>query len=387
MKSTIQFGVDHLMTNFDPLKFGKIGLVTNDAAFTSSGKRSRIALLEAGFEITKLFSPEHGISAKGADGAFMPNGTDLSTDLPIVSLYGEKLAPSTADLDEIDTVLFDVPDIGLRYYTYLWTLSYVLEECSRNQKRLVILDRPNPLSGVIEGPMLDEERCSSFIGRWDIPVRHGCTLGELAKLFNSEKQLKVDLQIIPCLNWQKNMFFSDWNLDFQPTSPAILSWECMLAYPVTAYLEATNLSDGRGSDTPFAQIGAPWLIDINLTRFLEITTAIEVEPCQFIPEEGKFRGELCLGIKLKVTNPSLYHPTLAGLCLIKTIREQYPKYFAWKPYPTRANPAGTRHLDLLLGVFEAEKLFDLPWDAFLSSVLDLTNTNKWQERVKPHLLY
>jgi uncharacterized protein YbbC (DUF1343 family) len=157
MKSTIQFGVDHLMANFDPLKFGKIGLVSNDAAFTSSGKRSRITLLEAGFEITKLFSPEHGISAKGADGAFMPNGTDLFTDLPIVSLYGEKLAPSKADLDEIDTVFFDVPDIGLRYYTYLWTLSYVLEECSRNQKRLVILDRPNPLSGVIEGRMLDED--------------------------------------------------------------------------------------------------------------------------------------------------------------------------------------------------------------------------------------
>jgi uncharacterized protein YbbC (DUF1343 family) len=154
MKSTIQFGVDHLMANFDPLKFGKIGLVSNDAAFTSSGKRSRITLLEAGFEITKLFSPEHGISAKGADGAFMPNGTDLFTDLPIVSLYGEKLAPSKADLDEIDTVFFDVPDIGLRYYTYLWTLSYVLEECSRNQKRLVILDRPNPLSGVIEDECL-----------------------------------------------------------------------------------------------------------------------------------------------------------------------------------------------------------------------------------------
>lgn len=387
MNLKIQFGIDHLIANFKPDKFGKIGLVTNDAAYTSSGKRSRIALLEAGFEITKLFSPEHGISAKGADGAFMPNGTDLSTGLPIVSLYGEKLAPSKADLEEIDTVFFDVPDIGLRYYTYLWTLSYVLEECSKAQKRLVILDRPNPLSGTIEGPMLDEKYCSSFIGRWDIPVRHGCTLGELAKLFNTERQLTTDLQIVPCLNWQKNMFFTDWNLDFQPTSPAILSWECMLAYPITAYFEATNLSDGRGTAAPFAQIGAPWLKNIDLTRLLEIATAIDFEPCQFIPNEGKFMDELCLGVKIKVKNPAIYHPTLVGLCLIKTIKEQYPTHFAWKPYPTRANPEGTRHIDLLLGVFEAEKLFDLPWGDFLSKITDLTHTNTWKERVEQHILY
>ncbi|MFN3850537.1 MAG: exo-beta-N-acetylmuramidase NamZ domain-containing protein [Spirosomataceae bacterium] len=387
MRFGVKFGIDNLIDNAKPDEFGRIGLVTNDAAYTASGVRSREALLAAKFDIRKLFSPEHGISAKGADGAFIPNGLDLLTKLPIVSLYGDKLAPTQEDFADIDTVFFDIADIGLRYYTYLWTLSYVLEECAKNNTKLVVLDRPNPLSGATEGPMLDESNCSSFIGRWDVPIRHGCTLGELAKFFNSERKINADLRIIGCKNWQRNMFFNDWNLPFQPTSPAIASWACMLAYPITAFCEATNLSDGRGTSTPFLQIGATWLEGLGLSKLEEISQGVDFQYCRFTPTEGKFKDEVCSGIKVNVVNPEIYKPTLTGLCLIKTIKEQFSARFEWKPYPTRANPSGNRHMDLLTGISDSETLFELPWDSFLQKITALTDTQNWQKVIEKYKIY
>lgn len=387
MIQKVIFGIDNFIANNKPQNYGNIGLLTNDAAFTAKGVYSRIALFGAGFSIKKLFSPEHGLSAKGADGAFIPNGTDVLTNLPIVSLYGDKLAPTNEDLADLDTVVFDIPDVGLRYYTYLWTLTYMLEQCAKNATKLVVLDRPNPLSNIAEGPILDELHCSSFIGRWQIPVRHGCTLGELAMFFNAERAIGADLEVIRCENWQKNMFFTDWQLPFQPTSPAIVSWQTMLAYPITAYYEATNLSDGRGSNAPFAQIGATWMKALDVSMIKQIAEGVRFEPCEFIPSEGKFQGEICKGIKILVENPEKYKPVLLGLCLLKAIKEQFSEDFAWKPYPTRANPSGTRHLDLLIGIADAEKLFDLPWEVFLEKATKLTNMDEWQQEIKKYAIY
>ena len=387
MIQKVIFGIDNFIANNKPQNYGNIGLLTNDAAFTAKGVCSRIALLRAGFSIKKLFSPEHGLSVKGADGAFIPNGTDVLTDLPIVSLYGDKLTPSHEDLADLDTVIFDIPDVGLRYYTYLWTLTYMLEQCAKNVTKLVVLDRPNPLSNIAEGPILDELHCGSFIGRWQIPVRHGCTLGELAMFFNAERAIGADLEVIRCENWQKNMFFTDWQLPFQPTSPAIVSWQTMLAYPITAYYEATNLSDGRGTTAPFAQIGATWMKALDVSMIKQIAEGMRFEPCEFIPSEGKFQGEICKGIKILVENPEKYKPVLLGLCLLKAIKEQFLKDFAWKPYPTRANPTGTRHLDLLIGITDAEKMFDLPWEVFLEKVSELTIVDEWQHLIKKYALY
>lgn len=387
MNPHLSFGIDQLIQHSSPAQYGRIGLVTNDAAYTTMGQQSRLALLEADFSIQKLFSPEHGLSAKGPDGAFIPNGVDSLTALPIVSLYGEKLAPDSTDLTDIDTVFFDIPDIGLRYYTYLWTLTHVLEACSAHQKKLVILDRPNPLSGSIEGPMLEEKNCSSFIGRWNIPVRHGCTLGELAMFFNAEKNLQVDLQVVSCKGWNRTLILRDYGMPFQPTSPAIVSWECMLAYPITAYLEATNLSDGRGTNVPFAQIGAPWLQGFDLSKLQGLTEDVVFENCQFVPSEGKYMNEVCYGIKIRVKKAQQYPSTLLGLCLIKLIKSQYSTYFSWKPYPTRANPTGLRHLDLLTGIYQSERLFELTWVDFFTQIKDFTRITEWQRKVSPYLLY
>ena len=188
----VLFGADSFIKQAARFKNVRIGFVTNNAATTSKGVQSRIALVDAGFAITKLFSPEHGLTTKGKDGAYQNNTIDPYTHLPVVSLYGEHLMPSANDMNDIDIVLFDIPDVGCRFYTYLWTMTYVMETCALHNKPLIILDRPNPISGAIkkaEGPMLDEKNCSSFIGRWDIPIRHSCTLGELATYFSVSRKI------------------------------------------------------------------------------------------------------------------------------------------------------------------------------------------------------
>ena len=195
----IHFGIDILLKQNPSWKKKRIGLVTNHAATTNKLIPSRKALLDKGFNIIKLFSPEHGLDVKGADGAKMKDGIDTLTNLPVISLYNRKLAPGKKDLMDIDIILFDIPDIGCRCYTYLWTMTYVAEACAKHKKKLIILDRPNPVSGnlqLAEGPILDEKKCASFIGRWDIPLRHSCTLGELALYFNQSKNIHADIEII-----------------------------------------------------------------------------------------------------------------------------------------------------------------------------------------------
>ncbi|MEN9685803.1 MAG: hypothetical protein RLZZ28_1589, partial [Bacteroidota bacterium] len=266
----IQFGVDHLINSSPVWKQASIGMVTNEAAGTIDYRPSRKALINAGFQIRKLFSPEHGLDIQGVDGAEMQDGTDKLTGLPVISLYSNKLAPSASDLADLDIILFDVPDAGSRFYTYLWTLSYVMEACSVHQKKLVILDRPNPVSGnmeLAEGPVLLPSQ-ASFIGRWEMPIRHSCTLGELARYFNATKKIGCDLEIIPCTNWKREAMQPDWGLRFVPTSPAIQHFESMLLYPGLCLLEATNISEGRGTENSFCMAGAPWINGADLAAAL-----------------------------------------------------------------------------------------------------------------------
>ena len=217
-------GLDHLLLQQNPFKNARIALVTNNAAFTSGKERGRVALLQKGFNITKLFSPEHGLEAKGADGTYQSNSIDPLTQLPVISLYGDHLMPAAEDVEDIDMIVFDIPDVGCRFYTYLWTMTYVMEACALYNKPLVILDRCNPISGDMkkaEGPMLNE-KCVSFIGRWNIPIRHSCTLGELATYFSATRKMNIDLTVIKLTGWERDCLPSENNSLFTPTSPAVL---------------------------------------------------------------------------------------------------------------------------------------------------------------------
>ncbi len=385
----IQFGIDIVLQQNPSWKKQRIALVTNYAATTYTKIPSRKSLVASSFNITKLFSPEHGLDIKGADGAKIEDGKDSLTHLPVISLYNEKLAPTEEDLKDIDIVLFDIPDIGCRFYTYLWTMTYLLQACANYKKKIIILDRPNPISGnlsLAEGNLLDEKNCSSFIGRWAIPLRHSCTLGELASYFNREKNMNASLEIITCKNWNRNMFQPDWEIDFIATSPAIKNIQSALLYPGLGLLEATNISEGRGTQEPFILVGAPWL-DSNLLMNNMDSSAVTISAATFIPTDNKYAGEICNGIKYHVANLNNFHSLTNGLLLIKLIKDNYPSNFKWKTYPTNVNPSGKNHLDKLLGVYKSEDVFELPIAQFNQQLKELTNTENWQKKVSPYLLY
>lgn len=387
----VEFGIDVLLKRSIDWKQKPIALLTNNAATSNMGIATRKVLQQNGFLIKLLFSPEHGLETNGPDGEPIPDGFDSLTGLPFISLYGQKLTPTAEDLEGIEIVIFDIPDIGARFYTYLWTLTHLMEACAGNGKKLIILDRPNPLSGnmnLSEGPVL-QEACASFIGRWAIPIRHSCTLGELANYFNSKMKLGVDLEIIPCNYWNRLEFQPNWGTAFVPTSPAIQHFESMLLYPGLCLLEATNISEGRGTEMAFRIAGAPWMngkIVANLFNQIGLED-VKAKPISFKPSEGKYKEESCAGIEFMIQDCNYFQSVSNGLLLINLIKSIYPTHFKWANYPTAVNVKGENHLDKLVGIPNSISLFKLPLQEFLAAIIKLTNTHHWQKDMSDYLLY
>lgn len=387
-----KLGIDQLLVLQPTWKLKRIGLVTNQAAVTGDNIPSRKALIDAGFNIVLLFSPEHGITVTGEDGAPIQNGIDGLTGLPVISLYGNHFMPSTTELEAVDFLMFDIPDAGVRFYTYLWTMTYCLEACAKEKKPFILLDRPNPISGQIEkveGPYLNESNCSSFVGRWSIPIRHSCTFGELATYFNNHKKLNCSLEVIPCQHWSRATYQSDTGLNFIPTSPAIYDQETLLLYPGTCFFEATNLYEGRGSKDAFKIVGAPWLKTekvINELRKQKIM-GVHYSVGEQISTSKRFHSEKCNIVKFQVIDQHSFNPVQFGLIALKCIIETHAE-FNWDYYPTFANPSGEKHLDKLLGLYQSEKLFELPWNQFLEKIeVELTIAANWFDTIKKSLLY
>jgi uncharacterized protein YbbC (DUF1343 family) len=330
----------------------RLALVCNNASLTENDVPVRVAILQNGYQLVKLFSPEHGLTATGEDGALQPDGIDPLTGLPVISLYGNSMIPKKEDLLDIDLVIFDIPDIGCRFYTYLWTLTYAMDACAASQVLLIIADRPNPTGGNLsqaEGPMLDETSCASFIGRWRIPVRHCCTMGELALYFAATKISGLNLQIIPANNWQRCM---PGNKNFTPTSPAMQKRSTALLYPGMGLLEGINVNEGRGTALPFEIFGAPWIDAIQLQQSFLAShqPGITSTPTTYIPTAGLYAGESCNGLYLSVTDEAIFKPVQTGIALLSILFKLYPASVKERLYCTMANPSGTGHLDKLLGV-------------------------------------
>lgn len=386
----LQFGIDVLLQSTPNWKTKSIAFLTNDAATTSMGEKSRKALLDQGFNIVKLFSPEHGIYTKGADGAKMNNEIDVITGLPVISLYGEKFAPTERELEEIDLLLFDIPDVGVRFYTYLWSMTYWLEAAAKYNKQIIILDRPNPLGGhlkMTEGPMMNNH-LTSFIGRYSIPLKHQCTLGELALYFNVKENIQANLEVVACKNWHRAQLFYEWNKPWVPTSPALQHIEACILYPGLCLFEATNVSVGRGSKLSFEWIGANWF---NLPAITMIWQTILIEDIKIEPLKLSIPMDAITcaiqGIRIKVIDPYHFNAVLNGLLLLKIIKDIHPKDFEWRPYPTNANPTGKNHLSLLLGIENAESLFDLPLKDWLAIMMQSLKVTHWENEMMPYLLY
>lgn len=389
----VQFGIDGVLAASDRLP-ARLGLVTNDAARTATdpGLPSRLALKRSGVDLVRLFSPEHGLGADVADGAPVTDGIDSLTGLPVTSLYGTSVRPPPEALEGLGAVLFDLPDVGARFYTYIWTLSHVMEACAEAGVRVVVLDRPNPLGGAMssaEGPILDVEAFGSLLGRAAIPIRHSLTAGELARLWKKEWKLDLELEVIPCLGWRRSMHWPETGLPFVPTSPALPSYESALLYPGLCLMEATNISAGRGTERPFQVAGAPWLAAAETARAFNALKlpGIRAEPRPFTPGQDPHAGLRCEGVFLRVTEPGAVRPVAAALHLLAATIRVHGQRFRWATYPTAANPSGEGHFERLVGRGGIrETLEEFPAD--LGARIDgWTSTPGWEERVKEHLLY
>ena len=386
----LQFGVDIILKNEPNWKQNRIAILTNDAAKTNTGIISRLALKNAGFNLFKIFSPEHGITTIGEDGAKMHDGLDEITGLSVISLYGDKYMPTADDLKDIDIMLFDVPDAGTRFYTYLWSMTYWIEAAAKLNKMVVILDRPNPLGGnqsMIEGPMLDEN-ITSFIGRLNIPVKHQCTLGELALYFNATQNWNANIKVIACEGWKREHLFYDWIMKWVNPSPALQNFEATLLYPGLCFFEATNVSVGRGSNYSFEWIGAEWM---NIPAMMLVGKNIMKEDLKIenlsLPITIDGNTNETKGIRIKIIEPKFYSAVINGLILLKLVKDIHPNEFKWMPYKTNANPTGENHLSLLLGIPNAEAIFDLPLQQWLQKINTLVKVGQWRNEIMPYLLY
>ncbi len=293
----------------------RVGLITNHTGRLRDGKQRTLDAMRAAnyVQVVALFSPEHGSEGQVDDK--VGDSKDQKTGLPVYSLYGETRVPTAAMLLGIDTLVFDIQDIGCRFYTYLSTMRNCLEAAAAHKLRFVVLDRPNPLGGLrMEGPVLSDDR-RDFVGAMTIPLRHGMTVGELARMIQGESGLQVDLHVVACTGWQRADRFDRTGLTWINPSPNMRSLTQALLYPGIGLLEGTNLSVGRGTDTPFEVVGAPWCQGIQLAASLRTANlpGVTFLPIVFTPTASKFRGEPCSGINIAITDWQTFEPVRTGM--------------------------------------------------------------------------
>jgi uncharacterized protein YbbC (DUF1343 family) len=319
-------GIDVLQRDgFRALAGRNIGLITNHTGIDRSGV-SNIQLLHDASEVNLvvLFSPEHGLFGK-LDVPLIDDAEDVTTGVRVFSLYGNTRIPTSDMLRNIDTLVFDIQDIGTRFYTYISTMGHAMQAAANNDKRFVVLDRPNPINGItVAGPVLDEGR-QSFTGFHRLPVRHGMTVGELALMFKAELQLDLDLEIIPIEAWSRTDYFDATGLEWINPSPNMRSLTEAILYPGIGLLETTNLSVGRGTKTPFELFGAPWLDGEQLALELHQLNlpGVEFKAIQFTPDSSKFAGELCGGIGIQITDRERFESVRTGIEIALQLRRLY----------------------------------------------------------------
>ncbi|HEX3150691.1 MAG TPA: exo-beta-N-acetylmuramidase NamZ domain-containing protein [Gemmataceae bacterium] len=330
--STVPCGIDVLeREKFANLKDRKIGLVTNHTGHDRQGRATADVLHAAeGIKLVALFSPEHGIRGE-LDQSNITDSTDEKTGLPVYSLYGKRRKPDAETLKDIDTLVYDIQDIGCRFYTFISTLGNVLEAAAEHNRAVVVLDRPNPIGGLaIDGPLTDPGR-ESFIAYHSLPIRHGMTVGELAQMFVAERKLKVDLKIIKCENWKRGDLFDKTNLTWVNPSPNMRGLTAALLYPGIGLLETTNISVGRGTERPFEWIGAPWLDGAKFAAALNSSGLVGVRfvPTSLTPTTSVHAKTPCGGVQIIVDDWSKFDPLRTGVTIAVALRDLFPGQ--WEP--------------------------------------------------------
>lgn len=325
------FGADRV-GEYRHLLQGRVALVTAPSGRTRENL-STIDVLKTCCDLRLLLAPEHGVRGDKPAGALVEDETDRESGLTARSLYTKESKRLSRDtLEQFDTLVYDIADVGCRYYTFLSTLRYLLEDCAAAGKRLVVLDRPNPLGDWVEGGALRAEQVS-FVGAYPMPVCYGLSCGELAMMMNGELKLNCDLHIVPCAGLTRRMTFRDWDHYWVMPSPNIPRFETALLYPGTCLIEGTNLSEGRGTADPFAILGAPFIRSEELSREFNGLglPGVTATPIYFTPTASKHQGNLCGGIHLHVVDEKRLRPVALGVGLLALLRRLYPRDFSLLP--------------------------------------------------------
>ena len=330
-----RLGIEVLLEQrLDLLRGKRVALVTN-ATGLDSQLRSDVDRFAAhpDFDLVALFGPEHGVRGDVQAGDKVSSSRDAVTGLPVHSLYGEHREPTPAMLAGIDVVVFDIQDVGARFYTYPYTLAGVMRSAKRAGIPVVVADRPDPLGGLlIEGPVLDPA-LASFVGLFPIPLRHGMTIGELAMLFNAEFDIGAELHVVPMQGWQRGDEPLRGALPWVPPSPNMPTPDTALVYPGMGLLEGTNVSEGRGTTRPFETVGAPWVDARALAERLNALQlpGVRFRPSWFTPSFSKHAEKVCGGVQLHVTDRTAFRPVRTGIAVLKALHDQHPKDFHFLP--------------------------------------------------------
>jgi uncharacterized protein YbbC (DUF1343 family) len=364
----VKTGLDILVhEQTPPLANQGVGLVSMPAAVLPDLTLSLEALRSAGIKVTALFGPEHGFGGAALDGVYVGNVTDPRTGLPVYSLYGMIKEPTPEMLANVDALIFDMQDVGVRFYTYLSTLFYILSSAGKLDKSVFVLDRPNPITGSrIEGAPI-APGFESFVGIVDIPMRHGMTLGELAHYMNTEYALQADLHVIELQGWQREMWFDETALPWVPTSPAMPHLSTAILYPGMCLLEGTNLSLGRGTALPFELCGAPWLDGYALANAMNRLQlpGVRFRATIFTPSASNHAGSECGGVQVHVTDRDSLRPVEMALHLIVIARSFSGNSWMWNPHFKRLAGDGTLRSALEAGTSVAEIL--ATWEESISA--------------------
>jgi uncharacterized protein YbbC (DUF1343 family) len=382
--AAVRVGLDNLQTHIRLLENKRLGVITNHTGVDRQG-RTTVAALSAlpGVRVVALFSPEHGLAGKLEAGIEFKDLADSNQPVPIYSLYGETRKPTEAMLKGVEVLVFDIQDVGARFYTYTSTMSVSMEAAAEAKIPFVVLDRPDPINGrIIEGPLLDK-KFASFIGLHPIPVRYGLTIGELARLINRagwlKDGIKADLTVVPLHNWNRTTWWDKTGLPFVPPSPNIRTLDAAIAFPGICLIEGTNLSEGRGTDNPFLQFGAPWVNGPDLAKKLNALklAGVSFRPAEFKPESSKCQGQECHGCEVFIADRDAFEPFWTGVKIVEVLHQSYPNDFKFL----------ASHFDLLCGTDSVRMAIEQHKDLAELKERWQPNLDRFRADSSPILLY
>ncbi len=350
---------------------GKCGLITNPTGVLRD-LSSTIDMLKDKCDLKALFAPEHGVRGDVQAGENVASYIDKKTKLPVYSLYGDDTEECEKILDSLDTVIFDIQDVGARFYTYAYTMTDAMKRCAEHGTGVVVLDRPNPLGGLkAEGNILDR-RFSSFVGRFPTPTRYALTIGEFALMMNETENIGCDLTVIPMNGWERAMYYDDTDLVFIQPSPNMPTLDTAFVYIGTCIFEDTNLSEGRGTTKPFEMIGAPWLNSKEVIDAIGRQDGVFLRECSFVPTFSDYKDQFCHGIQLHITDRESFSPSAVGIRLLTAIKNTHSEF---KVYPS---------ITKLIG---SDEIFKDTFDVEEYIKREAEKVNQWQNYSKKWQLY